>query len=420
MKTNVINSQISGRFNLNRTMNNIASELGAKLLLKSLRDEVSQELSPFGITSVGFLEPEEQEIMVCADHRAAVSSHLVHVGDRRFLETIILFTDDEINDTLLRLYKEIPQVQGNLTRGSVRDAARTRRLERALSKLSPSGQKLANPNFQKVLHKCLNSDTRKILGEIYNTYETALVPYAILKQSEVSSAKGKTLDKILNDTDLFKRKYIISCPKCCRYVAPLIYDSKEPAQSAVNGSEGSQCPACSEPLSVNEGFSVTEIGGQCAVHGMWLEFLVYNTVKKRAVAAFAGRMAGLHELDVVAVLGEETILFECKDTSFGHNDAFIMAGKAQAIGASRVYAISTQAIHSNVRQAIDEQSKSRRRIFHLEEAGDTNLIRSKVETFLSDIEQNYVQRMFLPSRHTPYGERGYRFYQYGMYDENFD
>lgn len=69
MKIFVGFSPISGRFNLSRAVNGIASEIGGTVLLKALRDEVSKQLSPFGLKTLGFLEEIPQEILIYPDHR---------------------------------------------------------------------------------------------------------------------------------------------------------------------------------------------------------------------------------------------------------------------------------------------------------------------------------------------------------------
>lgn len=336
-------------------------------------------------------------------------TELIQPYEKRFLQVVIIHEDDEAKNRLIELFKQIPQSQGEMLKGSVRDRLRINRLERTIAKFSPNGQKLSSPDFKKVLPKCLDKKTRRIIGDIYNTHETALVPESILMGLDSLAENRGLARKILNDIELFDRKYIIACPHCARYIAALIYDSRQLAQAAIDSSKGSRCPLCRQPLSVSEGYSVKDVTWQSVAQGLWLEYLVYSIAAERATEAFAGRMAGLHEIDVVAVLGEETILFECRDSAFGHNDPFIIAGKASAIGATKVCGISTQSIHPNVKQAVEEQTRSGRRTFHLEQADEVDEIRSKVTDFLSSIEQTYIERLLPASRRMAY-ERHYATY----------
>jgi len=380
MKIHVEHRKISGKFSLNRTMNTVASSAGGKLLLKSLKDEASSQLSPFGIESLDFLDIGEQEILVCPDERALAAVELVHRGEQRYLQTVIIFEDNSHKDALLEFLGQIPQLEGEAVRGSVRDAIHVRRLEKILSKLSPNGQKLADPRFSTILPKLFDLKAREIVHEIYSTYSEAIVQFSILKKSEALARNPDVTNKVLGDLDLFAKKHGI--------------------------------------LSVGEAFSVQNIARQGVEQGLWLEYLVYLVAKEKAIAAFAGRMAGLHELDVVAALGEEVILFECKDTALGHNDPIVTAGKAQAIGASRVFTITTKNIHENVKQAVKELERPRRG-FHLEQAEEAAEIQSKIASFLEDIEKNYVRQ--ISTQREPTGFRRFLTQRpFAVWEEDFE
>jgi len=419
MKIHVEHRKISGKFSLNRTMNTVASSAGGKLLLKSLKDEASSQLSPFGIESLDFLDIGEQEILVCPDERALAAVELVHRGEQRYLQTVIIFEDNSHKDALLEFLGQIPQLEGEAVRGSVRDAIHVRRLEKILSKLSPNGQKLADPRFSTILPKLFDLKAREIVHEIYSTYSEAIVQFSILKKSEALARNPDVTNKVLGDLDLFAKKHGIGCQRCeAGYMLPLIYESKEAARAALESSEGSQCPICRASLSVGEAFSVQNIARQGVEQGLWLEYLVYLVAKEKAIAAFAGRMAGLHELDVVAALGEEVILFECKDTALGHNDPIVTAGKAQAIGASRVFTITTKNIHENVKQAVKELERPRRG-FHLEQAEEAAEIQSKIASFLEDIEKNYVRQ--ISTQREPTGFRRFLTQRpFAVWEEDFE
>lgn len=403
MKIHVEHRKISGKFSLTRAMSNLASLAEGALLLKSLKDEASRQLLPFGIESLDFLDIGEQEILVCPDGRAMVAVELVHRGEQRYLQIVVIFGENSAKDALLELLSQIPQLEGKAIRGSVRDAMQVRRMERLLSKLSPNGQKLADPTSQSILPKLFDLKTREIVHDIYETYQEALVPIFLLNKSEALARNPEVTNKVLDDVDLFTKKYGIGCQKCEEgYMLPLVYESKEAAQAALDSSENPQCPLCHESLIIGEAISLRDVAWQ-GEQGLWLEYLVYSIAKDKAVAAFAGRMAGLHELDVVAVLGEDIILFECKDTALGHNDPIVTAGKAQAIGASKVFTITTKHIHDNVKQAVKELTRPSSRGFQLEQAEETAEIRSKIISFFEDIERNYFRQ--ISGQHEPRGLR---------------
>lgn len=414
MKIHVEHRKISGRFSLNRAMGTLATSLEGTLFLKSLKDEASKQLSPFEISLGSLLDIGEQEILICPDRRALVTAELVSGDEHRYLQTVIIFEEDSAKDALLKALSEVTQLKAEATKGTVRDEIQVRKLEGVMEELSANGQKLAAPTFQSVLQKLFDLKIREIVRDVYGAYKEALVAAPLLKKSEVLRRYTEVTNKVLSDADLFIRKYKISCKKCEeRYstfpLIPLVYDSKEAAQVALDSSENQKCGICSEPLGVEESFSLRDIAWQSVQQGLWLEYLTYSVAEKKAVAAFAGRMVGLHELDVVAVLGEEIILFECKDTSLGHNDLFITAGKAQAIGASKVCMITTRDIHDNVKKTVEELSRPWEREFTLEQAEEETEIRSKITNFLENIEKNYIQHIF--AQREPWGVSDRFFYR---------
>ena len=403
MKIYVEHRKISGKFSLNRAINNVACSTGGTLLLKSLKDQVSRQLSPFGIDKLDFMDIGEQEILVCPDGKALASIYLLRRGDQRYLQTVIIFDKDNAKNGITKLINEIPQVE-KATTGSVRDALQVRRLEKILAKLSPNGQKLADSHFQSILPKLYDLKTREIVRDFFETYGDIIVPIFLLKKSESLTKNLGVFNRVLSDAELFTRKYAIACQNCEEYMIPLLYESIEAAQGVLNASVKSECPLCHKSLSVTDALSLQDIARQGIEQGLWLEHLVYSVAKEKAVAAFAGRIYGLHEVDVVAVLGEETILFECKDTSVGHNDPIITAGKAQAIRASRVFTITTKHIHENVKVAVEQLGRPSRRGFQIEQAEEATEIQKKVRSFLEDIEKNYI-RQILAERESSISER---------------
>jgi len=395
-------------------MGNLATQLEGALFLKWLKDEAAKQLSPFGIDLGGLLDIGEQEILIFPDRRALVAAELVTGGDHRYLQVIIIFEEDSAKDALLKALREVTQLKAEAAKGTVRDEIQVRKLEAVMEGLSPNGQKLALPTFQSVLPKLFDLKTREIVRDIYGAYKETLIAAPLLKKSEVLRRYAEATDTTLSDAELFHRRYKISCMRCEEHYSsfpliPLVYDSEGAAQAALDSSENQKCGICHQTLGVEEAFSVRDIAWQGVQQGLWLEYLTYSVAKEKAVAAFAGKMVGLHELDVVAFLGEEIILFECKDTSLGHNDAFITAGKAQAIGASKVFTITTRNIHENVKKAVAELARPREREFTLEQAEEEAEIQSKITNFLQDIEKNYIRRIF--AQRGPWGTPGRFLYE---------
>lgn len=87
--------------------------------------------------------------------------------------------------------------------------------------------------------------------------------------------------------------------------------------------------------------------------GLWLEHLVADVCLQFTEDVWAGQMADLFEVDVIANVDGQILLFECKDSSLGQNDFFIALKKAHAINADLLVLIATKPFHSNVVRAIE-------------------------------------------------------------------
>jgi hypothetical protein len=89
--------------------------------------------------------------------------------------------------------------------------------------------------------------------------------------------------------------------------------------------------------------------------GLWLEHLVADMCLQFTQDVWVGVMADLFELDVLANVDGQSVLFECKDTNLGQNDFLIALKKAHEVEASVLVLLSTKPFHANVIRAIENE-----------------------------------------------------------------
>jgi hypothetical protein len=105
-------------------------------------------------------------------------------------------------------------------------------------------------------------------------------------------------------------------------------------------------------LHVVETFGVKAIYQQVLQQGLWLEALVSDVVESIACRQWAGRILGTDEVDIICIVANRIVMFECKDRSVGQNDLYVAAVKAQSLRADLVAIVSTQPLHANVQEVL--------------------------------------------------------------------
>ena len=333
--------------------------------------------------------------MVCEDQAITAIFTVYSLSDEgRFLQTILCGNDRENFAKFIQAIGNIPRVFAQPSAGTALEGREIKKLEKALSKLSPNGKKLQDVDVVRVMPKIWDTLTRQHVSVFLSTFGSTLIPLFIVEKTLGSDKKKSPsltatfLYQLLNDRDLVTRKYEIGCISCEQHADILVFTTNESAQSALRSSEAQKCSHCRGQLAIVECFELTSAARDAVGQGLWLEFLIYDAIRETASVVFAGRMIDMHELDVVAVLGEQTVLFECKDGPIGHNDILVLAAKAEVITADEVVCITTQPIHDNVKQ-VAEQARPRGPGFSLLEVDEPDAIREQVNTFVQRLQQQY-------------------------------
>lgn len=171
------------------------------------------------------------------------------------------------------------------------------------------------------------------------------------EQIEAFKGRQEALRAILEDEAAFTKHFIVGCDNCG--ISHLGFDTRSRAEEVATEA-GDRCFTCGEQnLIVLDSFSVTNEFWNSIQQGLWLESLADDVMNERTEHVWTCRMFENNELDVLAVYLDNTVLIECKDSSFGQNELYVTSAKAEDVRADEVIVISTKDIHPNVRSAAE-------------------------------------------------------------------
>ena len=415
-------------FNL---VNAISEGFDAIAITRKARDGVKDVLHQVGLgEAASTIFPAVNWELLVAPSRAlaVVLKMLMPEPKERIVEIAVIYDHDENLTALLEILHKLPEL-GECTLGTSYEARRLSTLRKTLASVSPNGRKLANPSMRGILPKLYNPNVRLIVKEGGSAYLQEAVTHTMLERLEGLAKSGEVLKTAIKDKDLFAERYTIGCPACGVALSFLIYATAKAAKEALRTTEVTQCPMCQAkgPLEVVACYRLESLAREGVEQGLWLEHLVEETLKQECLEVFAGRMAGPHELDIVAVFCERIFLAECSDSTFGHNDLMVLAGKASDMGADEVVVVTTKQLHQNVRELAERYNKRAetpgfRRMwrergalrFHLVEAESETDIANKLKGILNHTQREWIQsqmysalgRRFMGA-HEPYEYEGW-------------
>jgi hypothetical protein len=264
------------------------------------------------------------------------------------------------------------------------------RLKQRLGDLSPNGKMLADLSLRTHIRRLYDDGVRQRLTPISTTFGDNPAPRSALERLDQTE---KTIDPIdFINSEFASSSFLIFCDSCD--IPPYLAFSERAKAEAIIADVGRKCIACGKrKLSVHETFSIREPYVRGLQQGLWLESLASDVLTSRTEAAWTGQMVELNEIDVLGVFMEHTILIECKDTSFGKNDLYITAIKAQQVDADLVIIISTNDVHPNVREGVTKIGGRReRREFEIIADQSAEVIKDKLTAILNALSQGYISR----------------------------
>jgi hypothetical protein len=291
-----------------------------------------------------------------------------------------------------------PVVEGSLHHGTYASAQLKIDLADRLGELSPNGKMLRDPATSAVLKRIYDDQLRSDLSAIVGAVGEDFVSDATLQRMEIFSGRETQLQTILRDESLTNKRFLIFCQNCDS--PHLAFPTGEQAKEVIEAADR-RCAICGErSLQIAEAFSVTPEVLAGVRQGLWLESLACDALSSRTDTVWAGQMVGSNEIDVLAVFADKVVLVECKDTSFGQNDLYVTAMKAEDLKANTVVVISTRDFHENVTEVASRLGQDRRseRAFTLISATTESDIRARLNSLLDDLQAELTAERQSPDR----------------------
>lgn len=265
------------------------------------------------------------------------------------------------------------------------------KLQKRLGKLSPNGKVLTNNASRRGIRRLYADGIRSKIEKILITYGANILPVKVIKN--LLKEKNGNVKKLCDDPDLFKKQYLIVCNQCGTFC--LTFPTQEKAKNALSDSNN-YCNECEkkDTFVIIEGYQVVEVIHRGIQQGLWLESLTSDVISELTSHVWSGQMVDANELDVLSIYCDKIVLIECKDSSFGQNDFYVTAMKAEDVQANVVIIITTHGIHPNVQNNIDKYKDARERTFRIIIETSAEGIKSSLKTNLKEIQDNYITEWF--------------------------
>ena len=391
MKINSFHGEFSRTVNFQSFVSKLAESSGYLPLFQEDTKRLEKRLAPLGfpVENLGFSD-WRREILLASDSSSAV---LIRVNYPSSLKVAIAGLD-----VLAVCAKEIPDIPGifkealgiSLNPGSSASAWKVKHLEERLGKLSQHGKMLADPDIGTAVRRLQDDALRKDLAMIVNAVGDTPVPKQYLARMEQFKGRGEKLNGILNDGSLVHKQFVVTCNHC--KLQQLAFPGQSQAKIVLGDAVG-KCLNCREGrLGIEENYAVAGNFLEGVRQGLWLESLVSEVMRERASKVWTGHRVGDDDFDILSFFLDRTILIECADFTFGQNDLYKTAIKAQTFEADSVIIISTRKILPNVRNDTNHLQKvigeSRNYLLISEDSCDA--IRASLTSELDRMQEEYI------------------------------
>lgn len=360
------------------------------------RKLISEQLAWLDLsTHETFRLPERMEIFTHPEQTKAIIFRILpglrYMDERYAVEFLIVADSGEgIAETEALLRNTLSIELNELSMGEAHTIAR---LSEQVGKRSPNGKLLADKAVRELLRNLYDDELRSDLGTLLDTFSDTPADKATMLKLQPFDKHHSRLDRILNDEELVQTKYIVYCPKCDTH--HLSFNEQSAAEATI-ANKSSTCAACNTAnLEVLEVYSVVDALERGIKQGLWLESLASDIIREYTNTVWTGQMIRTNEIDVLAVFSGQTLLVECKDTSFGQNDLYVTSVKAQEINANIVLIITTSDIHQNVADNVERMTKDNNaRHFHVISRENANEIRDELRSTLSSLYRRQLLDWF--------------------------
>ena len=312
---------------------------------------------------------------------------------------LVMVSKDQLTESQLLADCQSVFSKQEAVRGTTREGKIVKSLEGRV-KEGPHKKLLSIPEFASSLETLCDPVIRKPLRAFMDIFGDSTVSRAYIddilpKRGEL---KKSETHRLLNNEDLFSKQFSIGCSKCG--VSTLVFPTKAEAQESLSHSASHKCFMCGEnTLEAVEAFGLKEAVLKGLGQGLWLEYLVHQVVQPDSIFSVPGVASENFEIDVVSVICESVILFECKDTSFGERDFWMSVPKAQTVDADILWIVTTEPLHENVRRTIERQKRQVRfEIFITENFTDQQGITNDLSQKLEQVQDSFLRRLFTRER----------------------
>jgi hypothetical protein len=263
-----------------------------------------------------------------------------------------------------------------------------------LGELSPHGRKLSDPKVREVVRLLYDDETRLASRQWVNILRNRSVTRIGLAPLMTAYKDMRLVEKLLDRPDVLEPRFLIACESCGAILSPAFHTEVHATELLAHSDR--RCNACmGESLSVSGGWTAREGIVRGIEEGLWLESLVADEFQKVASSVWAGQMAETNELDALAVLNGHVLLAECKDKGFGQNDYYIALTKAQQIGATELFIVTTSEVSTSVVGQIGQRNREvpSPHVSVVSESSAGSL-RDKISTRLTELARYDYSEMF--------------------------
>jgi hypothetical protein len=289
-----------------------------------------------------------------------------------------------------RMVKLISNLQRNkkikmFSPGAFIESNTINRLATELRNLSPNGKLIKDKGLSEYWKYGENIETRKAIKKYISTI--GKMPIHAKEAIGIVKKIDARLPRIFQDKKLLFEQFAINCKECT--TMPILYETIEKARQGLKDSKCGECGK--DTLQLTKAIQLRPEVYSVLSTGVWLENLVTNIVNKFTNYIWSGSMYGNDEVDIAAFFCGRIFIIECKDTSFGQNDYYILLRKAENIRANIIGVITTQEIHKNVKQAIERDfRRNDKKIFIIEEEG-ADKITNAISRYFNKLLNDYVR-----------------------------
>jgi len=387
-------------FDINALVDHLVSqeEYDLKAIRRYYEEDLRRRLSSLGIDfshpTFPFSPGTKCEILISESRKILLQLRIVTHFEYKF-ELLEIKIVSENTDEFVLLKDLIQNFRGvkELSQGTLAEKKEIERFNKEF-RLSPHGKKLVDKKYENVFPILYDDKIREMLFNIIDTFAGVPLTVDIFEKFSKSLKDKKTADRIVKNSTLISKDYMITCRECGSF-SSLAFEKKSQAEETLQKAQYI-CPNCTrDNPEIIETFRVRKEAIQGLKEGLWLEKFVDHTLREETENVWSGVTVDTIELDNVAILNERTYLVECKDTSFGQNDFYILMEKARKVDANVVIVVTTREVHQNVDSAIKKYQEEGEREIHVIESGKIKKISSKFKDLMKKRREEYISEILV-------------------------